>query len=279
MVSCEMNLFSTANRNGAAIERRFHNELSLLTPEEADDLERFVDIVKQQGRVAINMRQMVLLNFLTFEKHHNIYEWAQLVASYSSMTVDDILREKLKAYYERRVAFDSFFHRGNEFHYGTLSLAGMGLTYYGNFCSAFRDETFSTSVEIAYLRDDSLKTYVNAPDIVDSAAIERDATPHTHKHYLAGIKHAGGSYHIPETQWPSMLCSNTDFIEAVFVRSLTPDDLQEVRMLKSDYDLFFHYAFEEFREKLSEADRALVDGFVMILKHLRDRGVHLEVIE
>jgi hypothetical protein len=273
-----MNLFDIAIKNASSIEKRFHGEQSRLTSSEADCLGRFIDRVDQHGCVAINMRQMVLLNFLLYGQHQNIYEWARSVAIYSSMSTDDILREKLKTYYERRIAFDTFFHRGDEFHYGTLNLAGMGPTYYGNFCAAFKDAPFSTRLKTAYLRSDSLKTYVDASSNVDRVAIEEDATPHTHKHYLAGIKHANSTYYTPETEWPSMLCSNVDYIEAVFVGSSTPDDLEEVRMLKSDYELFFHYAFEEFREKLSEADRALVDGFVMILKYLKSHGIHLEVI-
>jgi hypothetical protein len=75
------------------------------------------------------------------------------------------------------------------------------------------------------------------------------------------------------------LCSGDDFVEAIFVGETTPADLEAVRMLKSDYDLFFHYAFEEFRERLSEVDRFRIDDFVMMLNHLEKWGIPLEVVD
>lgn len=274
-----MDLFAVAADNAGSLERQFDSLKSNLTPTKANSLTRFAERVKQDGRISINMRQMVLISFLTFGKHQNIYEWAQSRAEKSTKSVEEILREKLEEFYERRVAFDRHFEQRERFRYGALNIGGMGTTDFGEFCSVLADHVSSGRREVAYLRSDSLKTYLLPGPTVDEAAIRRDVAPHTHRQHLAAVKHASEIPVLSEDQWLSLLCSNVDFVEAIFAGDITLGDLEAVRMAKSDHNLFFHYAFEEFREKLGDADRFRVDGFVMILQHLEQRGIPLEVVD
>lgn len=272
-----MNLFTVAAANAASLEQRFHNIKSTLPSKELDELNRFIEWVERERHVAINMRQTVLLSFLTLGNYQNIYEWARSHSSISLLPIDHILREALKAFYERRLVFDAYFEHGKEFRYGVLITSGSGATDYGNYCSVLKEQVF-THIELAYLRADSLATYMLTGPTVDATAVQEDAALHSHSHFLAGIKHFGTVPHVPESSWPSLLCSSEDFIEAIFTGRIGVDDLEEIRMLKSDYDLFFHYAFEDFREKLDEADRCLVEGFAFILKLLKQHGIRLELI-
>jgi hypothetical protein len=274
-----MNLFAIAANNATSLEKQFAELKSRLDPADADCLVRFADHIAQRGRVSINMRQTVLISFLLSGRHQNLYEWAEWRAKYSSRSAEEIVREKLDKFYERRVAFDRRFERGEHFRYGALNIGGMGAVSYGDFCSVVEDEFFADHSDVAYLRSDSLQTYLLPGPVVDDAAIHRDAAPHSHRHCLAALKHYDEIRRKPEEQWPSLLCSGSDYVEVIFVGNITPNHLEEVRISRSDYDLFFLYAFEEFREKLKDADRFLVDGFVMILQHLEERNIPLKVIE
>ena len=79
--------------------------------------------------------------------------------------------------------------------------------------------------------------------------------------------------------WPSLLCSATDSVQAIFVGDLRPRDLLCVRMARSDHDVFFRYVFEGFRTRLSAPERALVESFACILEELEARRIALEVID
>lgn len=76
-----------------------------------------------------------------------------------------------------------------------------------------------------------------------------------------------------------MLCSSSHYVEVIFTQRITPNDLDAVRMPRSEHELFFEYAFEEFRERLTDADRILTGSFAMILDRLDDHGVRLEVLD
>ena len=114
---------------------------------------------------------------------------------------------------------------------------------------------------------------------VDEDAVRRDATPHTHRHFLATCKHASEAPGTPDDQWPTLLCSSSDYVEVIFTQRITPSDLDAVRMHSSEHELFFEYAFEEFRERLTDADRLLTGSFAMILDRLDGHGVPLEVLD
>lgn len=280
-----MNLFTIAASNGASFPERIEELRAELPEGERGALDRFTDRALRDGRVAINMRQSVLSSFLATATYQNVYDWAKARARRSTKTEDAILRERLGAFYDRRVAFDRAFEGGERFRYGALNIGGAGATSYGSFCAVIGERAPAELFDVAYLPGDSLKTYLHAAcddpgrAVVDADAIQRDAAPHVNRHHLAALKHGRGVCASPEPRWPSLLSSATDYIEALFVGDLRPSDLQCVRMARSDHDVYFAYAFEDFRAKLGEADRVLVESFVTILEQLEARGVALEVVD
>jgi hypothetical protein len=50
-------------------------------------------------------------------------------------------------------------------------------------------------------------------------------------------------------------------------------------MRRSDHALYFHLAFEDFRTKFHEGDRALIEIFTLLLDALDKQGIQLEVID
>jgi hypothetical protein len=272
-----MNLFAIALANADALAQALEDLLASLPANEAMRLSRFSERIQRDGRISINMRQSVLISFLGFLEHQNIYEWADESARESSLPRDTILREKLGRFYRRRTTFDGAFEDGERFRYGALNIGGAGAPQYGEFCVVLAHRFSSDRSEVAYLRSDSLKTYLRRGPALDEAALRRDAAPHSHRHSLAAVKHArelGGS----EDSWPLLICSASDFVEAVFAGPLAAQDAEVVRMPQRDHDFRFHYAFEEFRGRLSKADKILCADFRTARRWMHERGISLEVV-
>ena len=272
-----MNLFEEAAARSADLEDRFDQIRSTLTRSEWGFVEKFVRWVSHHGSVGINMRQSVLLAFLTTNEYQNIYEWAEFVSSVSHQPSQDILRKRLGIYYERRTFFDDNFEGGQKFRYGTLITTGVGAILYGDYCTVLTDDA-RAHLELAYLMRDSLKTYFLPGNKLDTKSLTEQIAVESVKHILAAIKLYREIPVTHESRWGALLCSKDDYLEAVFNGSIAAEDVKEVRLSKSDYDLYFYLAFDGFREKLDTATRALIEGFAFIVKLANSKGIHLEVV-
>ncbi|MBM4036363.1 MAG: hypothetical protein FJ291_31900 [Planctomycetes bacterium] len=271
-------LFDLALANQAALEARYDGLCSQKSEAELEQLARFAGRVEQDSRVSLNMRQTPLLSFLTLGQHHNIYEWARTRVPHSTGTLEEILRGRLGPYFEARMAFDHWFVDGESFRYGALNIGGAGAARYGDFCAVVCERFFEGRRESAYLGSDSLATYLLPGFTIDEARLREDVAPHCSRHLLAAVKLHSQVCTTPEAGWPRLLCSDTDFVEAVFAGPLTPTDLESVRMLEADYELYAEFAFEDLRYGLSICDRMLTEGFVLVLQLLEARGIPLEVV-
>lgn len=273
-----MNLFAIAAGNAEALEKALDELLASSTAEEASRLSRFAERIQRAGRIAVNMEQSVLSSFLTFAVHQNIYEWADETSVVSGAPRDEILKQKLKGYYRRRTTFDQSFEDGERFRYGALNIGGAGAPKYGEFCVVLQNRVSAERSEVAYLRADSLKTYMRRGPVLDEEALRRDAAPHERRQCLAVVKHAEEVKTHPEDRWPSVLCSESEFVEAIFTGPLVANDVEVIRMPKQVHDFRYHYAFEEFRRKLGKADRVLCKNFRNVRKLIHQQGISLEVV-
>jgi hypothetical protein len=264
-----MDLFVVAQNNGPDLAVRLGAVTGALPDRDRLPLERFAERVRDGGRISINMRQSVLLSFLVSSKHQNMYEWVAARATRSTKSPQEILREQLGGFYERRTTFDQFFVDGDKLRYGALNIGGAGASRYGTYCSVVKDLATQT-FQVAYLRGDSLKTYMLPGPSVDGPAIERDC--------VAALKHASDVVGAPDAAWPAILCNNDEYVEAIFTGDLTADHIECVRMTKADHEALYDFAFEDFHTKLSKADKLEVDNFVMILDELSKRGIRLELV-
>ena len=223
------------------------------------------------------MRPMSLLSFLVLGFHQNIYEWSRSRGEGSGKPAEEIIREKLGDFYAKRVAFDRYFEGGETFRYGALNIGGPGATVYGDYCTILQDRVFDDP-EVAYLTADSLKTYFKADGALDEASLREDAAPHSHRHVCACLKCAPDLSATAAVGWAALLCSNAGFVEAIFSAQTTPGDVQAIRIDRSHYRELFEYGFENFREKLTDERRNLVEAFVLIKRLLRQNNIPLEVV-
>ena len=274
-----MDLFTIAEENSHTLEDQFESLIFALAEADVEIMNRFFKRLEQKGRVAINMRQMGLLSFLTFGKYQNIYEWAQLQAGSSSRSKDEILRERLGEFYDKRVAFDDAFEEGEKFRYGALNIGGLGATHFGEFCIVFKENMFTANVKIAYLKSDSLKSYMLPGPAVDEDGVRRNAASRSHKQHLASLKNANEIAATLEDKWPSLVCSENEYVEAIFVGDVPSTSSDTIRMAKVDYDGLFQSAYEDFSRELEDAERFRIDAFVTILQQLEAHGITLEIVD
>ena len=274
-----MDLFDLAVKNAPSLKERFEELIKLGRPDQPKALKEFALTIASSGRICVNMKQMTLIEFLTFGKYMNIYEWAANRAHLSGRQVTEVIQAKLGRYYEKRLAFDGFFDNSSGFHCGALSVGGLGATWYGDHCAVFNDSVSAGRRDVAYLRSDSVDTYLTEDLDLDKAAIAHDVAPHTHRQFLAAIKHSEQVLAHPTQKWPQLLCNDTEFVEVIFAGDAEASDLEKIRMARSDYEAYFDYGFEDLRGALSDADRYRVSGFVMMLRLLEDRKIPLELVD
>jgi hypothetical protein len=275
-----VNLFETARANDESLKTRFEALLADAEGDSRDALQRFSERVERDGRISLNMRLSGLLGFLVADRHQNIHEWATEEAGLTGRPKDEVLQEKLGPYCPRRVAFDGHFEDGEQFRYGSLNIGGAGLSHYGEFCSVLGVHVSVDRAEVAYLKGDSLETYVSADGTVDDDAVREDAASHNRRQCLATLKLSEAVPTTPPETWDSLLCSDdrNDFVEAVFTGETRPADVETVRIGCTDHDRYFDDLFESTRGTLGDADGRLVDLFIRVTEMLADRGLALEVV-
>jgi hypothetical protein len=273
-----MDFFSTCTLNDPELERLFNDLISTLTPYEVTILIHFTDKIINEGQVSINMRPTTLLDFLASSRYLNIYQWADLVLRRAAKSKDEILKDKLGDYYEKRITFDHHFDNGEDFNYGTLNIGGLGAERYGEYSVIVDREKIKSVGKLGYLDADSLRTYVTTSLTIDDATLSRHCSSDSYNHFLAALKHAHDILKESENRWPIIVCNSDDYIEAIFDVNLQPDQIITVRIAKSDFDLYWEYAFNEHREKLSELDRFRVDIFARIDEYLYNLGINWQEV-
>ena len=271
-----LNLFVIAAGNTEALEVALQERLTDASSKDADILARYTERVRHTGRISINMVPEVLRGFLDAREHRNIYERASAKAKDSRTAREEILRKELDTYYERRIAFEGSFEDGERFRYGALNIGGLGASTFGLFCVVCKDHVSSTLPEVAYLRADSLETYLLPGPVVDEAKIRRDASPHSHRQCLAALKHADEVPRLDELQWPALLCSGVDYVEAIFTAQLTPEDVQVIRMSRTEHNrLLSDHVIEASRAMPSGDQLRLGGALKQILEDLKQNQIRL----
>jgi hypothetical protein len=269
-----VDLFEIATTNGPLLSQRLQDVKATKPAVEVALVERFAERVQQHSRVAINMRTFDLSDLLLRGRYYNIYEWSQEQAAISKRPVNAILRERLGVYFEKRMAFDRAFVDGEKFRYGTLNLAGAGpVEWWGPFCIILKVEFAERATCLAYVRSDSLNTYLDSSGNVDIAAVAGDAASHSSRHVLAAIKHADAVFSTPEADWPGLLCSSSDYIEAITGVDITRDSVGEVRITRDERKTLWDLAFADFGRKLEPGERALTHDFATILREANARRI------
>jgi hypothetical protein len=273
-----LDLFATAEGNRAALEARYSALRAGKEPGSASQLDAFADYVGRHGLVSINMRPWVLSNLLVEDAYQNMYEFASEQSAVSGRDADEVLREKLGSLYGKRLAFDGAFVDGRRFRYGALNLGGTGMTCYGQFCVVLKP-LFHAGHAMAYLVGDSLRTCLDSAGALIRAVVEQQTAPHSHRQFLAALKHANDLPSRSESDWPALVCCNSEFIEVIFLREVKTDSIGEVRIGQPEYQTLWDLAFADFARELGAGESALANDFVQILRAAERRGINIRRVK
>jgi hypothetical protein len=261
-----MDLFALAGQNAPLLLVRFEELLGRLEDSERERLQRFTEGVNANGLLSINLRPSVLVELIWGQKHQNIYDWAVETAGISGRSEVELLKERLGSYYDKRMAFDTAFIHGQHFRYGALNIGGAGATQYGTFCLVLSSAYVTNCGLVAYVRGDSLHTYIDASGSLQEDAIKADVASPLSCHHLAALKHNSDVQVAPEEEWATVLLSETSFVEGILACEFQLNDVDEVRIREQDKAEFWDLTFNQFRKKKDDAEHALQSDYKTIFK-------------
>ena len=272
-----VNLFQLAAENEAGIVIRFQ-EAKDCSQDGGQLLDDFAACVEGDARVSMNMRPCVLSGLVSGRKHQNMYERAGEQGSLCKRSVEEILAENLGRFFSRRISFDDTFEEGRCFRYGALNIGGVGADRYGIFCAVLSSDFVGPDTSIAYLTDDSLTTYMPNETVVDITKLRQEVGTHSHRHYLVAVKHAGELDTSNRSDWPTMVCCNDRYCEAIFVEDVDLSSVDAVRVKEAEYTRLFALAFNEYTQHHDDATHSLKADFVRILQAEQEGHFHVEKV-
>ncbi|MBM4083794.1 MAG: hypothetical protein FJ272_03310 [Planctomycetes bacterium] len=271
-----INLFDLARANAGRLQARYAEAKGGKSDSAAKRIEEFAAYVLANGRISVNMRPSTLADVLHGKALQNMYEHAQEMAALSGREVASVLRERLGEYHDRRLAFEDSFESGRQFRYGALNTGGAGCVKFGIFCILLKPEYAEPEKPLAYVMGDSLTEYTDATGKVDLERLSKDVSTHSHRQYLAAAKHVNVLENVEQHQWAALVCGDSGYIEAIFLETVTCQSFVEVRIQAEEYDKLFRLSFEDFGRKLSEAERALCQCFVTVLRAAQNKAIDLQ---
>jgi hypothetical protein len=274
-----MDFFLTCEENIASLENSYHAHVHIKNENEQTIIQRFIHIVNEAGRVAVNLRPEGLRKFLLLNNFFNIHEKAEWESRESLKPKEQIIKENLGEYYDRRIAFDRQFITGEKFKYGALNIGGLGAYKYGEFCVVISKNVLETQNKLGYLRRDSLNHYMTPDFKVNLTILMQDCAPDSHKHLLAVLKHMEEILTLEEKKWAAMLCNSEDYIEAIFNGEMTAGHIASVRIDEPNRELYRNYVLKAYREGLNDLESAWMGTFYFISQQLEKLGLEWEVVE
>jgi hypothetical protein len=273
-----LDLFAIARGNGASLQRDFDATIAALAPAETAVVEEFARWVEGNSTVSMNVRLFVVVELVNGRPFQNIYEWAEEQARLSRRDVDEILRERLHVFYEKRVAFDASFVEGRRFRYGALNAGGTGLVAYAPYCVILKSEFCRALQPLAYLPGDSLQLAFTSDGSFDSAAVISSATADKDRHLMAATNLGAEAAATAPSVWPELVC-RARYFEAIFIGDVEMPAVSCVRIPRAEYKRVWDMAFDSFSRKLSDGERAMVHDFVQIRRAELGGKLRVEVVD
>lgn len=192
------------------------------------ELARLMGAIRDRGHFTCNVKPRVLERILSGEPWRNAFEQAQHDALRMGVEPEEVLRARLKDFYERRVAFEKEAAGGSHFYYGALNVGGMGAPRYGRLCVVFgrcgcEDDGRS------WLHADSLRGawFADGGESLDWDLLVEHSADNVHVHVLAGAKCLVPGESVEDGL--RRVCTNDDYVEGLQLRRLTLDEASEIR--------------------------------------------------
>lgn len=278
-----MNIFEMASQNSDNLKRDYYLLKDRCEDQnELDILSKFTRLIKDEWTISINMGSSVLNNFLIAGTYMNIYKLKKetkkrLKDVKPEASVETAIKKHLKDYYRPRTTFDRSFQDGERFKYGALTIGGLGLRKYGEYCVVIKRKQSEDYVFLAFIGEDSL-SYVEG-DQLDTKRLSKDVADRESVHYLAALKHKNNIESIPADEWASFVCCDQCYIETVTTDDILNTHIKSIRMSKKDYYLYHVYLYMDYLSELPDFEKYKLYEFKNMQELSRKQGIKLEVIE
>jgi hypothetical protein len=275
-----LDLFKLAITNTGALDEAFAKLIREASAENAALIHEFASWIETEALISINVKLYVVGELLNGLSHMNTYAAAQEAANLTGQTADDILRQQLSAYYEKRIAFDHAFSDGEEFRYGALYVGGAGLFEYAPYCLVLTRLFQDSLTKAACLPGDSLKICFGDNSSFDEGLVKRFSAPFSsHRQVLVAIHRAPEIPRIQRDQWPQLVSGQGRYFEVVFIADVNLKSLAFVSVLMREYDRMLGLLLDSFGGGLEEGARANAHDFRVLLRGAKEGKVQLEVVK
>jgi hypothetical protein len=129
-----------------------------------------------------------------------------------------------------RQNFEDLWEHGRRFVYGAVNGGGVGVEGFGPICLVLADVEAEAPDALGVFPEDTVKRYADAGGAVDGARALSEATAWEDRAELAVVERASEAAAAVEADWPPMLCSDGDYLEAVVTGPLPLRAVAQVRM-------------------------------------------------
>lgn len=247
-----------------------------LAPQEKKVLQKFVQKVIKDGHVSINMKEDALLGTLE-DQYKNIHELSTSKANGSRQAQRNHTKAHLGKFDEKRNTFETCFKDGKSFRYGALNIGSLGALRYGHYCVVLKLDSFETNRKSAYIKADSLNAYVQNGQ-TDKKRLQNECANHGCRHLLVGEKLSESIQTMSESNWASLVCSNSDYLEVIFLGTVQASHIKVLRMSPKSFDLLYGNGFEAAQEKLSPDEHRLSQKYTKIAEYIEQNNIEVEVM-
>jgi len=220
-----VDLFELAREKAPALADRCQEIVDAKQGDDRAAIDAFGAMLQQAACVGVNMHPARLAALLEGEPYLNAHELAARQGAEDSQEYEAELRRVLKSWYDARVTFTTAYAGAKEFKYGAANTGNAGALHYGAGCAILKHQDWAS---LAVLPHDSLVGYVR-DGAVAADDIQADVGPWESRRDVATIKLHGDACDSDETRWPRLVCSDEEYIEAIFVGAVTVDEVREVR--------------------------------------------------
>ncbi|MFX0066379.1 MAG: hypothetical protein ACFFC7_29825 [Candidatus Hermodarchaeota archaeon] len=277
-----MNLFDLAEKNWHYLKEVYREK------KYRDKINDFVEFIKNNWAISIKMRKNTLICFLSGEEYKNIRRIKKELQiklkdqKNLKISLNDAIEKHTKEYHKPRLVFESSFQNGEEFKYaalnvGGINVKGLGPKKYGEFCVVINQKQLKKYSTLAFIKEDSLK-YIRERQI-EIERFKKDIANRDTIHFLTALKHCNIDAS-PKREWPSKICCNERYIEAITIDSILNKHMETVRISAKDYDYYYvDLGVKMYQNTISDTERHQFSLFKSIVNLLRKQGLELERIE
>lgn len=187
--------------------------------------------VHTDGRVSINRKPEAMLGFLELGRILNQFEFIEQLARDQGRPVDEMLRESLRGFYDRRLAFEDAMGGGQRFYYAAMNIGGLGAPRYGPYCLVLsHGPSASPPQEPLWVQEDSLKgPWWTTNDELDEPCLSEGVAVPPEGHFLTALKLTDAGAPGPESGWAERVCNHDEYVEALFTTAPALGDALAVR--------------------------------------------------